>query len=173
MTQPVLLLDVDGPLIPILDPGSAPPPGYQLQDLDTVDGRRSLPINLAHGTHLNRLARQYDLMWATTWAEEANSAIGRALGLPELPVVDLDPFRFPAQAGLSWKTPSIAAHFAGRRIVWCDDDASPADAAYLNDHGVHAAVLRIDAEHGMQDSHFDLIAEIYRHSWVGYTRCFS
>jgi hypothetical protein len=79
--RPVLFLDVDGTLITFkARPGSGSVPGEivgnpLLERLEADDGRR-----------LRQL--ECDLVWATTWGEDANEVVAPRLGLPPLPVVE-------------------------------------------------------------------------------------
>lgn len=45
-------------------------------------------LNPAHGPMLLRFAAEHgvELVWATTWTDDANTMIGPLLELPELPV---------------------------------------------------------------------------------------
>ncbi|MFH9351980.1 hypothetical protein [Kitasatospora sp. NPDC017646] len=104
MGRPVLLLDVDGPLNPDAVKPHRRPEGYGTHRLMTprweAAERRRLAwwgtphkapkplrvwLNPAHGPALTALP--YDLVWATTWEEEANAYIAPLLGLPELPFI--------------------------------------------------------------------------------------
>lgn len=76
--RPLLFLDVDGPLIPF---GGT---GYAVGD---AEGHPLLArLDPAHGPRL--LALPCDLVWATTWGDEANEVIAPRIGLPRLPVAD-------------------------------------------------------------------------------------
>jgi hypothetical protein len=82
MARPLIFLDVGGPLItfaprpdrrdPVLS-GSFAGGGNPLLDrLEPADGRRLLELGC-------------DLIWATTWAAEANEVISPGIGLPDCP----------------------------------------------------------------------------------------
>jgi hypothetical protein len=90
--RPLLFLDVDGPLNPVRSQ-AVPPPG-RIRDTshEPPDGpRRAVDhavrqkpmrvwLNPTHGSHLTALP--FDLVWATTWAAEANEWIAPHIGLP-------------------------------------------------------------------------------------------
>lgn len=122
VSQPLLFLDVDGPLLPF--GGSQPREAGQggaaphLARLRTEAGPRlaGLPCTL---------------VWATAWLEDANTEIAPRLGLPELPVVTW-PEPTAAQEredqwfGLCWKTRTLVSWAAGRPFAWIDDETSRA-----------------------------------------------
>ncbi|MFI6152547.1 hypothetical protein ACIBCA_07640 [Kitasatospora sp. NPDC051170] len=103
--DPLLFLDVDGPLIPF----GPPPPGGR-PDYRGAHGRRPQPddnpllsrANPALGARL--LALPCTLVWATTWEGEANDRLAPWLGLPRLPFVAWPVEGEEGPAGLHWKT---------------------------------------------------------------------
>ncbi|WP_039629210.1 HAD domain-containing protein [Streptomyces sp. 769] len=157
--RPVLLVDVDGPLNPYAAKPQRRPDGYQthrlltprweaaqrrrLTDWGLTDGRIKplrVWLNPHHGPAL--LALPFDLVWATTWEQEANDFIAPALGLPTLPFV---PWRSPRPepAGdVFWKTPEIVAWARGRAFAWVDDEITDADRAWVAEHHHGPALLR-------------------------------
>jgi hypothetical protein len=114
--QPLLLLDVDGVLIPYAAPG--PPAGF-------------LPYTLlgevvwlapAHGTWLRPFCDHFQVVWATGWEHDANRLIAPLLGLPPLPVI-----AFPRDAaGRFTKFPTIQRLVAEQPLVWIDDELTAA-----------------------------------------------
>ncbi|WP_433802899.1 HAD domain-containing protein [Actinomycetospora sp. CA-084318] len=76
--------------------------------------------NRTHGAELRRLSREYDaeLVWATYWNGLANEYARLEVGLPELPVVELDLTTLTTD----WKYPTMLAYAAGRPLVWFDDE---------------------------------------------------
>src|SRR5690242_19362961 len=102
--DPIVFLDVDGMLIPfrarsaefaVVRAEAAGPD-------DDVSGNPLLArLDPADGDRLLALGCQ--LVWATTWMDDANDLIAPRLGLPKLPVVEFPDDDEPAR-GLHWKT---------------------------------------------------------------------
>lgn len=151
--QPLLFLDVDGPVIPL---GAGPyPPG------DAADPLLAR-IDPALGPRL--IALPCALVWATTWGEEANDCVAPRLGLPALPVVDWpEPSDTDGRGGVHWKTPALVAHAAGRDFVWLDDEIRDADRAWVAArHPGRALLHRVDPGHGLGAADLDVVR-----SWLG------
>jgi hypothetical protein len=127
----VLLVDVDGPLNPYAAKPYRRPEGYRTHRLltprwEAAERRRlteqGLPnkpvkplrvwLDPAHGPALEALP--FDLVWATTWEEEANTFIAPVLGLPQLPHIAWATPRGRPEDGVFWKTPEIVAWAEGR-----------------------------------------------------------
>lgn len=149
--RPLLYVDVDGPLNPWAAKPHRRPAGYlthrMLPNSWTTTERafatstglpRRTPrplrvwLNPDHGPAL--LALPVDLVWATTWEDEANEWIGPRIGLPELPAVIFPTPRLPGPAGTHWKTTALVEYAAGRPFCWLDDELSPADQDWLNQY---------------------------------------
>jgi hypothetical protein len=118
---PLLLLDIDG----VLNPWAADscPPGY-VEHRFRIGWRRTRLAWLRpeHGPALRDLAERTgaELVWATSWAHDANTMVGAALGLPPLPVIE---FAGPhADTGRDWKYRAVARFAYGRPLAWLDDD---------------------------------------------------
>ncbi|WP_412079152.1 HAD domain-containing protein [Streptomyces xanthophaeus] len=143
--RPLLFLDVDGPLIPF---GAGPyAPGYGPNPL-------LARIDPALGPRLRAL--DCELVWATTWMEDANECIAPRLGLPELPLVHWpEPSAQDGRSGVHWKTPALVAYAAGRPFIWVDDEITEADRAWVAAHHTGRALLQaVDAAVGITEADF-------------------
>jgi hypothetical protein len=115
VSQPLLLLDVDGPLNPFR---ATNPEGYTKHRLPTAGQSFEVWLNHDHGAMLLDFAQRhgFELVWCTTWEHDANICIGPHIGLPELPVIE---FGFTAT---EWKFNAVLEYAAGRQLAWLDDD---------------------------------------------------
>lgn len=166
MTKPLLLLDVDGPLNPWAL--RATREGYTAYRM-TPHGWTGRPLNVrlspAHGPMLLDFAATHgvELVWATTWAQDANTMIGPRIGLPELPVIDFGGGQPGALPG--WKYQAVAQYASGRPLAWFDDDF--AEAAYIKARwrfedareGVPTLLHDVDPTMGLTQVDLDTVAE--------------
>ncbi|MFE5816828.1 HAD domain-containing protein [Streptomyces sp. NPDC056479] len=166
----LLFLDVDGTLIPfgakrpypVYEPPAAlsGPPAHPL--LTRVDP--------ALGARLSRLvALGCELVWATTWLDDANTVVAPWLGLPQLPLVDwpdegAEPSLGPRAR--HWKTGPLVAWAAGRPFAWVDDEITDVDREWVaahhfspTHHPAPALLHRVDHRCGLTDQDFAVLAE--------------
>lgn len=152
--RPLVFLDVDGTLITFKwrsttswrrgSTSDTAADNPLLDRLEPEDGRRLRALGC-------------DLIWATTWMEEANEVISPRLGLAELPVVPW-PDEEEGEEGLHWKTVALTRWAAGRPFVWLDDEITDADRRWVADHHPGRALLhRVDPNTGLVDADFALI----------------
>lgn len=95
MEKPWLLIDVDGVLNPeplIRRSVKEVPPefaerGFELHKIKPKGFTRFFQVGLSpeHGRMLLAMQDVFQLGWATTWEDEANTKIGPKIGLPKLP----------------------------------------------------------------------------------------
>ena len=115
--RPLLLLDVDGVLVPFGFAAAARPPGTVL----TVHGFEQVVLASA-AAHLRTLAEHFAVTWCTGWRQAANEHLLDALALTA-PLADV---RFPdelaATPQASWKLEAIDEHAgADTPLAWVDD----------------------------------------------------
>ncbi|MGW4908547.1 HAD domain-containing protein [Streptomyces sp. NPDC004270] len=147
----LLFLDIDGPLIPF-----GAPEGHTYPVHETAHAAPANPlltrIDPALGPRLAALGCQ--LVWATTWMDDANTTVAPWLGLPPLPVV-----RWPDEdeppALLHWKTRPLVEWAGERPFIWIDDEITEADRAWVATHHPGPALLhRVAHEFGLTDADF-------------------
>jgi hypothetical protein len=115
ITKPLLLLDVDGVLIPYA--ASAQPAHFHPYTL--LDELVWLAPH--HGDWLQPLSALFHIVWATGWEHDANRFIAPILNLPAFPVIE---FTRDA-AGLFEKLPILARIVPHQPMVWIDDQLTP------------------------------------------------
>lgn len=170
--QPILALDVDGPLNPDWVPGHAPAEGFVSYRWKNETRRSNgsvryqrLPrvwLNAGHGPQL--LALEAELAWGTSWNNLANRFIGPAIGLPVLPVVHVgEPAWTERPGGLHWKIPALAEFRPTQPLLWVDDECTKADARELARlRRAPTAIYRVDLRTGLTVDDFRSIAELLR-----------
>ncbi|MGW2701159.1 HAD domain-containing protein [Streptomyces sp. NPDC001340] len=160
----LLFLDVDGPLIPF---------GAADRAYPVYDSGRPLPPDAAGHPLLNRVDPALggrlaglgcELVWATTWMDDANTCLAPWLSLPPLPVVEWPDEDEPPDL-LHWKTRPLVAWAAGRPFVWIDDELTEADRSWVAVHHPGPALLhRVDHRYGLTEADFEAVRE-----WLGGT----
>jgi hypothetical protein len=154
--RPLLYLDVDGVLNP-----SAPHPGTGFER-HTVLGYQLWLAPSVHGEWLRELAEVYELHWATTWEEDANTHLAPLLGLPPLPVVRFAGYRpqpgdprirlMELLSGAKWAP--LLRHAAGRPFAWVDD-VMPFRLVRNSLLRRDRLLLPIEPEQGLERHHVD------------------
>ncbi|MFE9580039.1 hypothetical protein ACFYO1_26885 [Nocardia sp. NPDC006044] len=114
------------------------------------------------------MALPCELVWATTWADDANTEIAPRIGLPPLPVVAWpDPsdehLHEDRWFGLHWKTRTLSDWAAGRPFAWVDDEITRSDREWVaSTHASRALLHRVEAARGLDDEDFTVLADWFR-----------
>jgi hypothetical protein len=162
--NPILLLDVDGPLNPYAAKATQRPEGYETHRMRPsgflMQNALRVWLNPLHGEKLLNLG--YDLVWATMWEDEANEWIAPHIGLPELPFISFKGASWFGNGDLYVKTKTIAQtmneEYAGVPFIWIDDETTAADTNYLrNNCPVRSKIFTINPRIGLLDRDFDEI----------------
>lgn len=160
--KPALLLDVDGPLN-AYTAWNRPSHGRTAHDATTSRGE-VFPVLMRASDGPRLLETGCELIWATTWEDDANKAIGPLIGLPELPVInwkDKDPWNTER---LYWKTKQICEWMNENRpgipFKWIDDEVTRRDRAYIEENCVSGSgIILVSPKFGLEDGHFEVIQE--------------
>jgi hypothetical protein len=148
---PVLFVDVDGVISLFGFNPSGPLPGT----FHSIDGILHCIGSDAAG-RLAKLARRYELVWATGWEEKANEYLIRILEMPaELPVLTFDG---RAVFGSShWKLDAIGDYARGRPAAWIDDNLDERAETWAARREEPTLLVRTESALGITDQHVELL----------------
>lgn len=146
MSRPILAVDVDG-VVSLFGYDEAPPPSEARFEL--VDGMIHC-IYLRAGERLGRLARYFDLVWATGWEDKANFYLPSMLGLPELPYLSFDgTARF---GSAHWKLGPLDLYCRGRAMAWIDDNLDDSCYRWARERDEPTLLVPTDPSLGLQEA---------------------
>lgn len=131
-STPVLALDVDGvlnatsgtnrePVTVQIEPAWASP----FTNPDVIG--RTVVLNIDRDRDARFLAAveslRVEIVWCTTWEAAANTVIGPLYGIGPRDVLAISDFGDEAQRPIKAKIAAIDAVFAGRPVLWIDDES--------------------------------------------------
>jgi hypothetical protein len=137
MTKPVLFLDIDG-VINVIPPSKGDPNRHphlrvwkEWKKVDILGFPITYSPNLI--AHLNRLSKKVEIVWLTTWRDQAVSDFAPVVGLDSFRYIDPKGSEYPwgtkdtLAAGPEmrwWKLNGVleALHAESRPFIWIDDD---------------------------------------------------
>jgi hypothetical protein len=141
VSAPLLLLDVDGVLNPY--GWARVPAGFSPHHL--FAGEEPVLVNPEHGRWIDELAGVFEVVWATSWNEEANRLLAPLLGIQPLPAVAMPAAPFPPGAKVA-----IIDRFAGDRpAVWIDDLHTSEARSWADRRAAHTLLIPTDPAVGL------------------------
>jgi hypothetical protein len=149
--RPILFVDVDGVISVFGFPaGESELPG----PFHWIDGiAHCIPNSI--GARLGRLARRYELVWATGWEEKANEYLPLILGLPtrELPWLGFDGRAVFGTA--HWKLGPIEEYAGDRPAAWIDDSLDEECVVWAEERAAPTLLVRTESAVGLTDEHVE------------------
>ena len=151
--RPLLILDVDGvvlPYLPNLYRGPAPP---DFRDARAWGFDVWVPEHLPSA--LSKLAEYFDLAWCTDWEDAANTDVSPLFGLAtDLPVLHPD-----RRGSRGWWKLAAVREFAGDRpLVWADDHMSSGARRWAAARAAPTLLLRPPDDRGLSARQVAVIA---------------
>lgn len=151
--KPFFLIDIDGVLNPDWSNSEAKKNGIRrIWHVQSGSVRYRMLLNPTHGSWLNELSEFFQLVWATTWQDEANDAIRHKLGIPELPVIYFTSKEWVTNHS---KVPDVLNYVGDTPFVWIEDDLTDRDREMLKNSGTNHRIFEIDPKIGFQREHVD------------------
>jgi hypothetical protein len=179
MTTPLLAIDIDGVLSPLVW-SKAERKALTARGFRSIEWRGSytpgrnstwhpysqLWLSRTHGDMLARFSTEHDveLVWASMWSHNCSPVVSRSIGLPRLPYVDF--FSHPSGPRV-WKYDAVADFAAGRPLAWLDDGFSSHRVQRGHSSFDHSRrnlptlLHQVDARVGLQRSDLNAVA-----SWL-------
>jgi hypothetical protein len=147
MGRPILAVDVDG-VISLF--GFDQPPDRTTAKFEMIDGMVHC-ISFAAGERLQRLAKHFELVWATGWEDRANDHLPALLGLPQLPYVSFDgAARF---GSAHWKLGPLDSWGQGRSLAWVDDNFDESCYAWAEERTEPTLLVPTESHLGLEEAH--------------------
>jgi hypothetical protein len=161
--KPLLMVDIDGVISLFGFAGQTPwtervtaPAG----SFHTIDGIPHF-LSPAAAAHLQTLAADFDLVWASGWEEKAEEYLPRLLDLPSgLPFL-----RFERGAGgirsnnAHWKLSAIEEYAGSRALAWIDDAFNDACHAWADARPAPTLLIQTAPERGLTSTEAQLLVD--------------
>jgi hypothetical protein len=152
-TKPVLAVDIDG-VISLFGFDSSETPGNLSEgapgEYHLIDGMLHC-ISIPAGDQLNRLAKSYELIWASGWEDRANDHLPAILGIPELRYLTFDG---RAQFGTAhWKLEALEEYAGNRPLAWIDDSLDESCFEWAKHRKAPTLLVPTDSAIGLEEGH--------------------
>jgi hypothetical protein len=156
--RPILAVDIDGviSLFGFQDPVNAA--GIKGPDapgeFHLIDGMLHC-ISLDTGPRLKRLAKTYELVWASGWEDRANDRLPGILGVPELPYLTFDG---RAQFGTAhWKLEALDQYAGNRPLAWIDDSLDRSCRTWAEGRPAPTLLVPTESDVGLLEGHVETL----------------
>jgi hypothetical protein len=149
VTKPLLLLDVDGVLA--IQP-AASLGGVEHHTVRSAAGdTHAITIRPEHGSWIRRLARRFDIVWATGWEHDAPRLLGPLLGIPDFDVATFT--ERPSFRRRLDKLPDVRLLAVDRPTAWVDDDLDDEARSWAHRRTTPTLLIQPDPAHGLTARH--------------------
>jgi hypothetical protein len=156
---PILAVDIDGVISLFgfdqpVEPGraGADAPG----EFHLIDGMLHW-ISLETGPRLERLAKTYELIWASGWEDRANDHLPGILGMPELPHLTFDG---RARFGTAhWKLEALDEYAGSRPLAWVDDSLDASCHEWADERSAPTLLVPTESDVGLLDLHVEVMEQ--------------
>jgi hypothetical protein len=155
--KPVLAVDIDGVISLFGFKGSqkrgdfseGAPGEYHL-----IDGMLHC-ISMPTGDRLNRLAKTYELIWASGWEDRANDHLPAILGVPKLHYLTFDG---RAQFGTAhWKLEALEDYAGDRPLAWIDDSLDDSCFDWAEQRKAPTLLVPTESAVGLVEGHVEAL----------------
>jgi hypothetical protein len=155
---PILAVDIDGVISLFGFDQSAEPgqgdPSKAPGEFHLIDGMLHC-IALETGPRLTRLAKSYELVWASGWEDRANDSLPTILGVAELPYLTFDG---RARFGTAhWKLEALEEYAGSRPLAWIDDSLDTSCHKWADERSAPTLLVPTESDVGLLDVHVEAL----------------
>jgi hypothetical protein len=155
---PILAVDIDGVISLFgfdqpVEPGRMKP-GEAPGEFHLIEGMLHC-IAMDTGPRLERLAKTYELVWASGWEDRANDHLPKILGVPELPYLTFDG---RAQFGTAhWKLAALESYARERPLAWIDDSLDDSCYEWADRRSAPTLLVPTESDVGLLEVHVEAL----------------